>query len=168
VLGGQEPPDPRVTLRRHRPGDIGWVVHRHGILYADEQGWDERFEAVVAEIAARFVHNFDPRCEHCWIAERAGERVGSVFLVRESDALARLRLLLVEPSARGLGIGKRLVTECVRFARRAGYRKIVLLTESALKTAQHIYERAGFRLVHEEQHCDFGFPVMGQTWELEL
>lgn len=168
ALGGQAMLDSPVILRAHRPGDIGWVVHRHGILYSREQGWDERFEAVVAEIAARFVHNFDPRRERCWIAERAGEIVGSVFLVRESDAVARLRLLLVEPAARSLGIGKRLVEECIRFARQAGYRQIVLLTESTLKAAQHIYQKTGFRMVREQQHSEFGTPVVGQTWELDL
>jgi DNA-binding MarR family transcriptional regulator/GNAT superfamily N-acetyltransferase len=168
ALGGPAAPEAPVLFRPHRPGDIGWVVHRHGTLYAREQGWDERFEAVVAEIAAGFVHNFNPRRERCWIAERAGEIVGSVFLVRESDAVARLRLLLVEPAARGLGIGKGLVEHCIRFARRSGYRQIVLLTESTLKTAQHIYQNAGFRLVQERQHSEFGFPVIGQTWELDL
>src|SRR5579871_3128754 len=167
ALGGHRSPEP-VVLRPHRPGDIGWVVHRHGILYSQDQGWDERFEAVVAEIAARFVHNFNPRRERCWIAERAGEIVGSVFLVRESDAVARLRLLPVEPSARGLGLGKRLVDECIGFARRARYRQMVLLTESTLKPAQHIYEKAGFRLVEEKEHWEFGIPVIGQTWQLEL
>jgi DNA-binding MarR family transcriptional regulator/predicted N-acetyltransferase YhbS len=168
ALGGPAARDARIVFRQHRPGDIGWVVHRHGVLYAREQGWDERFEAVVAEIAARFVHNFNPRRERCWIAERGGEIVGSVFLVRESDDVARLRLLLVEPAVRGLGIGKRLVQHCLRFARRAGYRKIVLLTETTLETAQHIYQKAGFRLVAELQHGEFGFPVVGQTWELNL
>lgn len=167
-LGSQTARPHHVVLRTHQPGDIGWVVHRHGVIYAGEQGWDERFEAVVAEIAARFVRNFDPARERCWIAEINGAIVGSVFLVRESDTVARLRLLLVEPAARGCGIGKRLVNECIRFARRAGYGKIVLLTESALKAAQHIYKNAGFHLVEEKEHSEFGVPVLGQTWELEL
>lgn len=166
-LGSQTARPHDLVLRAHQSGDIGWVVHRHGVIYAREQGWDERFEAVVAKIAARFIHNFNPARERCWIAEFNGATVGSVFLVRESDAVARLRLLLVEPAARGCGIGKRLVSECVRFARRAGYARIVLLTESALKAAQHIYEKAGFHLVEENEHSEFGVPVLGQTWQLE-
>ncbi len=156
------------SLRPHRPGDMGWVIHRHAVLYAREYGWDERFEALVAEIAARFIQNFDPQRERCWIAERAGEPLGSVFLVKESEDAARLRLLLVEPAARGLGLGSRLVEECVAFARQAGYRSIVLWTQSILHAAQHIYHKAGFALTHEEQHSEFGVPLTGQSWELRF
>jgi len=143
-------------------------VHRHGILYAGEYGWDERFEALVAEIVAKFIQEYDPKREHCWIAERDGENVGCVFLIRESEEIARLRLLLVEPQVRGLGIGSRLVEECVRFARRAGYRKIRLWTNDVLYAARHIYQRVGFRIVHEEPHHSFGHDLVGQTWELKL
>jgi len=156
------------TLRQHRPGDMGFVIRQHGLLYAREYGWDERFEALVAEIAARFLANFDPHRERCWIAERGGEAVGSVFLVKETDETARLRLLLVDPSARGTGLGGRLVGECIAFAREAGYRSVVLWTQSILSAAQHLYRKAGFQLTHEEPHSEFGIPLTSQTWELQL
>jgi DNA-binding MarR family transcriptional regulator/GNAT superfamily N-acetyltransferase len=157
------------VLRSHKPGDMGWVVHRHGILYSQEYGYDERFEAMVAGIVAEFVEHYNPARERCWMAERNGQIVGSVFLVEKTKTVAKLRMLLVELSARGLGIGKRLVDECVRFARKAGYKTIMLWTQSELGTARSIYERAGFRLVGKERHNSWGRKdLVAETWRLKL
>ena len=168
ILGAQPEKKAPYLLRPHRPGDMGWVVHRHGAIYAQEYGWDERFEALVARIAAKFIERYDPKRERCWIAEKDGEIVGSVFLVKHSKTVAQLRLMLVEPKARGLGIGARLVDECVGFARENGYRKITLWTNSVLVAARHIYKKAGFRLVHKERHHSFGQALVGETWDLTL
>jgi DNA-binding MarR family transcriptional regulator/GNAT superfamily N-acetyltransferase len=169
VLGAKSQATPSYLLRPHRPGDMGWVVQRHGELYWQEYRYDERFEAFVAEIVAHFVLHLDPKREACWIAEKDGENVGSVFVVRKSKTVAKLRLLLVEPTARGLGIGRRLVEECVRFSRDAGYKKIVLWTQSELHAARHVYQQTGFKVVDRQRHDSFGRKgLLAETWELNL
>ena len=155
-------------LRAHRPGDIGWIVSRHGALYAQEYGWNIGFEALAAEIAAQFIRSCDASREQCWIAEIGGEPVGSVFLVKASDDVAKLRLLLVERKARGLGVGRALTEQCIRFARAAGYTSITLWTQSILVAARGIYQRAGFQRIKEEKHHSFGADLVGETWELKL
>jgi GNAT superfamily N-acetyltransferase len=168
LLAETSPADVPYILRPPRSGDMGWIVSRHGALYGEEYGWDERLEALCAEIVATFVRNFDAKRERCWIAERDGENVGSVMLVKDTEEIARLRLLLVEPKARGLGIGARLVEECVRFARETRYKKITLWTHSVLIAARHIYEQAGFKLIDSKKHNEFGKVLTGETWDLEL
>jgi DNA-binding MarR family transcriptional regulator/N-acetylglutamate synthase-like GNAT family acetyltransferase len=163
----EETPRPG-SLRAHRPGDIGWVVHRHGALYFREYGWDQRFEALVAGIAKDFIDNLDPQRERCWIAEIAGKPIGSVFVVKQNRTTAKLRLLLVEPEARGQGVGKRLVAECIAFARAKGYRKLVLWTQSNLEAARAIYKAAGFRRTKAERHRSFGYDLTGEYWELRF
>ncbi|HVY00058.1 MAG TPA: bifunctional helix-turn-helix transcriptional regulator/GNAT family N-acetyltransferase [Pseudorhodoplanes sp.] len=167
-LIADHPEKPKVTLRAHRPGDMGWVVEKHGAVYAQEYGWNSHIEEITAEIVAAFLKNYDSRRERCWIAEVDGEIAGCVFLVRETDDVARLRLLMVDPCARGLGIGKMLVDECVRFARDAGYRSITLWTHAVLKAARRIYQSAGFKLTKEWVHDDFGKPEAAETWDLDL
>ncbi len=157
-----------VVLRLPRSGDFGWVVERHGAVYADEYGFDATFESLVARIIVEYVEHANPDRQAAWIAEVHGERVGCVFCMREIERVARLRLLLVEPTARGLGIGARLVDECITFARRAGYERITLWTNDVLHAARHIYERAGFQLLKEEAHHSFGQDLVGQDWELTL
>jgi GNAT superfamily N-acetyltransferase len=157
------------VLRRPRPGDLGWIVHRQATLYAEERGYNQEFEALIAHIVGDFVQHFRPAQERCWIAETNGEIVGSIFLVRKTKTVAKLRLLFVEPSARGLGIGSRLVDECVRFARRAGYRKITLWTQSDLDAARRLYKKAGFKLTAKKTHDSFGLKdLVAETWDLEL
>lgn len=155
-------------LRQHEPGDMGWVVHKHGLLYSQEYGWDERFEALVSRIAADFIINYNPKRERFWIAEMNGEIVGSIFVVEGSEDTAKLRLLIVDPKARGLGLGSQLVEECINFSKQAGYKKLVLWTNSVLKEARHIYQKKGFQLVKEEKHHSFGHDLVGETWELLL
>jgi len=155
-------------LRPPRPGDMGWVVSVHGRLYASEYNWDETFEGLVAGIVAKFVETFDPKRERGWIAERDGENVGCVFVVKDSSTVARLRMLIVDPRARGLGMGRRLVEECVRFARQVGYRKLTLWTVSQLVAARRLYEAAGFQLVKKEPEHSFGHDVVNETWDLDL
>lgn len=161
-------PGPSYTLRSHLPGDMGWVVERHGALYAQEYGWNARMESLVARIVADFLEHFQPDRERCWIAERAGQRVGSVFLMRKAEGVAQLRLLLVEPQARGLGLGSKLVQECEDFARRVGYRRIHLWTNNVLGSARKIYEAAGYEITAESSHRDFGPELTAQEWEKAL
>lgn len=168
LLGETAGPAVPYLLRPLQVGDIGWIIRRQGLLYAREHSWDETYEALVAEILGAFVKNFDAKRERAWVAEREGEVVGSVFMVRKSDEVAKLRLLYVEPSARGLGIGKRLVDECIGFARSKGYRTLTLWTNDVLAAARHIYQAAGFVLADEERHHAFGKDLVGQNWNLEL
>jgi GNAT superfamily N-acetyltransferase len=166
LLGAQKPCP--IVLRPHRLGDMGWVTSANAALYAREYGWDISYEALVAKITAEFIDNFDPGRERCWIAEMDGERVGSVFVVKQTDAIAKLRLLIIDPKARGLGLGKQLVDECLRFAQEAGYRSMTLWTQSILVAARSIYARAGFKLVAEEPHHSFGVDLIGETWNIDF
>jgi DNA-binding MarR family transcriptional regulator/GNAT superfamily N-acetyltransferase len=173
LLGGEAAAPPAIPARRYRlrapvPGDFGWIVKRNGELYAQEYGWKSPFEGVCAQIVADFANGHDPKRERCWIAELDGENVGTVMLVKDKPGVARLRLLLVDPKARGLGLGARLVDECIRFARRAGYKKITLWTHSVLTAARHIYEKAGFKLMRSEPHKSWGRPVVSEHWDLQL
>jgi len=172
LLGGAAHSKPqrerRYVLRAAKAGDFGWIVRRHAELYAEEYGWTEPFEGLCAQIVADFVNKFDPKCERCWIGEMNDENVGSIMLVKESDGVARIRMLLVDPKARGLGLGARLTDECIRFARDAGYKKITLWTHRVLTAARHIYEKAGFKLMRSERHRSWGRPVVSEHWDLEL
>ncbi len=155
-------------LRPHQPGDIGWAVQKHGELYAREYSFDDSFEALAAEIGSKFLKEFDPKKERAWIAEKDGENVGFVMLIKKTDEVAKLRMLLVDPKARGLGIGRRLVEECIRFSRDRGYKTMTLWTNDILTAAIHIYKELGFKMVAEERHRSFGHEMVGQTWELDL
>jgi DNA-binding MarR family transcriptional regulator/GNAT superfamily N-acetyltransferase len=161
-------PAPAIVLRPHRPGDMGWVTSANAMLYAQEYGWDISYEALVGKITAEFIEKFDPARERCWIAEMNGERVGSVFCVAKTPEIAKLRLLIIDPRARGRGLGKRLVEECMRFAKDSGYRRMTLWTQSILTAARGIYAKAGFELVAEEPHHSFGVDLIGETWERDL
>ena len=168
MIGAPSPQPDEIVLREPKPGDLGWVVARHAELYAEEYGWAENFEGICAQIVADYVKNFDPKCERCWIAEMGGRNVGCVFLVKDSEAVARLRLLLVDPAARGRGLGKRLTDECVRFARERGYKRITLWTHKVLTAARHIYKSAGFTLTSSEAKRSFGKAVVSEFWDLTL
>jgi len=170
LLGGKPAaaPERRYTLRAPVPGDFGWVVKRNAELYAQEYQWTEPFEGVCAQIVADFANKHDPKRERCWIAEMNGEKIGCIFLAKETESLARIRLLLVDPKARGLGLGANLTDEAIRFPRRAGYKKITLWTHSVLTAARHIYQKAGFKLMRSERHKSWGRPVVSEHWDLEL
>lgn len=168
ILGTKPKPLTSYLLRPHEPGDIGWIIHRHGVVYSEEYGFDETFEALVADILVQFIRTHDPKRERIWIAEHDGERVGSVMIVEAGDQVAQLRLLLVEPKARGKGIGKRLIKECISFSRRNHYRKIKLWTQSNLLEARHLYAKLGFELVEESPHKSFGHDLIADFWELPL
>ena len=168
LLGEEQERVPAFVLRAHRAGDMGWIVDRHGALYGQEYGLNYKMEAYVADVVAKFLHDFEPAREHCWIAEQDGQRIGSVFIVKESDTVARLRMLIVEPKARGLGVGRRLVEECIRFSRQAGYSEIVLWTHSILTAARRIYDSVGFVIEDTETHDEFGPELLGETWRLRL
>lgn len=168
ILSGNKPEDKSFILRNPSAGDFGWVVQKNGEVYAEEYNWDEEYEGLVAGIVAEFIKNFDAKRERCWIAEKDGANIGAVFLVKKDETTAKLRLLIVDPKARGLGVGKRLVEECTRFAKKAGYKKITLWTNSVLSAARHIYEKEGYKVVKTEPHHSFGKDLVGETWELEL
>jgi DNA-binding MarR family transcriptional regulator/GNAT superfamily N-acetyltransferase len=166
--GGENKGQAAFILRDPEPGDMGWVTYRHGVIYAQEYGWDATFEALVAQIVSDYIKNYNPGRERCWIAEMDGEIVGSVFVVQLDQETAKLRLLLVEARARGLGLGERLVEECIRFARRSGYKKLTLWTNSVLLAARHIYQKKGFKIVEQEENHSFGKDLVSETWELDL